>query len=119
MLYYSNIFVKNIYPNCGVSKDIECDKTESIKLMNSLQIDSSKVMTCVETQGEALIKADAQRASTLGVTGSPTLAINGVKANTARTSEAFKTAICESFNTVPSKCSTTLTATAAATSGNC
>jgi len=116
---YAAGFVKNIYPNCGVSKDIECDKTESIKLMNSLQIDSSKVMTCVETQGEALIKADAQRASTLGVTGSPTLAINGVKANTARTSEAFKTAICESFNTVPSKCSTTLTATAAATSGNC
>ena len=105
---YATSFVDKIYPKCGSSKDIECDKTESISLMNSLGIDSSAVMNCVDSKGQDLIDADSQRAKEVGVTGSPSLVINGVKANVARTSEAYKTAICEAFNEAPGECSNTL-----------
>lgn len=39
-----------------------------------------------------------------GVQGSPTLVINGVEAQVARTPEAIKTAICGAFNNPPSEC---------------
>mgnify|MGYP000725223468 CR=1 FL=1 len=116
---YASDFVKNIYPKCGSSRDIKCDKTESIKLMKSLGIDYSKVMSCVKDRGEDLLSEYSSRAKEYGVTGSPTLIINGVKANTARTAEAFKNAVCEAFNTPPSECSTSLNSSAASSSGNC
>lgn len=43
-----------------------------------------------------------------GVQGSPTLVINGVQAEVARTPEAVKAAICNSFNNAPSECSQSL-----------
>jgi len=49
-----------------------------------------------------------------GVTGSPTLIINGQKASVTRSADAFKTAICNAFNAAPSECGTKLTATAEA-----
>ncbi len=116
---YATGFVDTIYPKCGSSKDIECDKTESISLMKSLGIDSSAVMNCVDSDGQDLIDADSQRAKEVGVTGSPSLVINDIKVNVARTSEAYKTAICEAFNEAPEECSTTLDSNAATTQGNC
>ena len=49
-----------------------------------------------------------------GVSGSPTLIINGVKASVTRSADAVKTAVCNAFNTKPSECGTTLSATAEA-----
>jgi hypothetical protein len=43
-----------------------------------------------------------------GVQGSPTLVINGVQSNVARTPEAVKQAICNAFNNKPSECNTNL-----------
>lgn len=116
---YAKGFVKDIYPNCGQSRDIECDKTESIKLMESIGIDSSSIMSCIETRGEDLIKADLANAQSNGVTGSPTIMINGVKANVARNAEAFKIAICSAFNNAPEECSNTLDSAEAQAQGNC
>ena len=45
-----------------------------------------------------------------GVGGSPTLVINGVQANVARSPEAVKQAICDAFNVAPAECSTKLSA---------
>ncbi|MFH1364935.1 MAG: hypothetical protein ABIH52_04780, partial [Candidatus Aenigmatarchaeota archaeon] len=59
------------------------------------------------------------RAGELGVTGSPTLVINGVRANVARNAESFKTAVCGAFNDAPGDCSTELSSDAAAAQGNC
>jgi len=116
---YAAGFVTDIYPKCGSSRDIDCDKTESIKLMKSLGISSTNVMDCLDSQGADLIAEHAKRASEYGVTGSPTLVINGVKVNTARTAEAFKTAVCGAFNTAPQECSQTLDSSADTASGNC
>lgn len=116
---YALGFVEDIYPKCSSSRDVDCDKSESIKLMNSLGIDSSAVMSCVDSKGESLILEASNYAKELGVTGSPTLVINGVKANVARTAEAYKTAVCSAFNDAPEECSTTLDSSATTTSGNC
>ena len=116
---YAAGFVENIYPKCGTSRDIDCDKTESIDLMKSLGIDSSKVMSCVDSRGESLIGEDSQRAKQLGVTGSPSLIINGVKSNAGRTAEAYKAAVCYAFNDSPEECSIVLDESAVAASGNC
>ncbi len=43
-----------------------------------------------------------------GVQGSPTLVINGVQADVARTPEAVKQAICNAFNNPPAECNQTL-----------
>ena len=116
---YAAGFVKTIYPKCSSSRDVACDKDESVKLMKSLGIDSTKVLACVDSDGESLIKAYADKAQASGVSGSPTLTINGVKVNSARTADAYKTSVCSGFNTAPSQCGTALSSTATASSGNC
>lgn len=118
---YAATFVEDIYPKCGASGDAECDKTESIKLMKSLGIDSSKVMSCVDEKGEELLDEYSSLASSIGVTSSPTLVVNGVLIqNVARNAEAYKLAVCNAFNDAPETCdevlnSTVTTSTTAAT----
>jgi len=116
---YAAGFVETIYSKCGTSRDITCNEEESITLMDSLGIDSAAVMSCVDSDGEALLTEAKQNAQTNGVTGSPSVVINGVKANVARTADGYKTAICSAFNEAPAECSSTLDATAATAAGNC
>jgi len=82
---------------------------------------TAKIDTCVKNEGVAMIGAEDQTAKQYGVTGSPTLVINGVKSNAARTPEGYKTAICAAFNNPPAECSETLVSAdgAAAPSGGC
>jgi hypothetical protein len=116
---YASKFVSVIYPNCSSVRTEECDKTQSVKVMKTLGIDSTKILNCVDTDGAGLISDSSALAQELGVTGSPTLVINGVKANVARTAEAYKTAICEAFNSPPSECETVLSSASGTASGNC
>lgn len=116
---YAAGFVEDIYPACSSSRDVNCDKTQSITLMNSLGINSNAVLNCVNSNGESLLSDASSHAQELGVTGSPTLVINGVKANVDRTAEAFKIAVCNAFTDAPELCSTVLDDTGATTSGNC
>ena len=82
-------------------------------------IDASKIETCVDEESIDLISVDAQMASFYGVTGSPTLMINGVKVSPARTPEGYKQAICDAFTEPPAVCSETLGETGTAASGSC
>jgi hypothetical protein len=114
---YAIAFANDIYTTC--SGNITCDLEKSTALMNSLGIDSKKVLTCVESDGESLLEEHYNAAKEVSVTGSPSLVINGVKANVARTAEAYKTAICSAFNSAPEKCSAELDSTAGTSTGNC
>jgi hypothetical protein len=118
---YADGFVENIYPKCSITKDVECDKTESVNLMESLGIDSEAVLECVDSKGEGLIADASSYAKKLGVTGSPTLVVNGVKVNVARTADAFQTAICSGFteDNIPEECFLELDSTTATASGSC
>lgn len=72
-------------------------------------IDIEKIDTCSKgSDGLDLLKEDERLAQQYGVTGSPTLIINGVRYSGSRTSEAYKQAICDGFTTEPSECSQTL-----------
>lgn len=84
-------------------------------------IDTARIETCASGQeGIALLKSDESDANRNGATGSPTLIINGVTYYGARTPEAYKQGICNSFITAPVECNTTLSGSAAATaSGAC
>lgn len=83
-------------------------------------IDAVKIDTCSKgSEGLDLLKSDEQLADQYSVTGSPTLIINGETYSGARTSEAFKTAVCSGFTTEPTECSQTLSDTGTAASGGC
>ena len=86
-------------------------------------IDSKKISTCIEKEGVALIKKEDAVAKGYGVSGSPTLVINGEKVNADRTAEGYKTAICNGFKKQPAECSKKLSTTdasgGAAAAGGC
>jgi len=83
-------------------------------------IDANKIDICSKSsEGLDLLKADEQLANSNSVTGSPTLIINGVTYNGARTSEDFKNSICSGFTTQPAECSQTLSSTGTQASGGC
>jgi len=83
-------------------------------------IDTTKIDTCSKgSEGVNLLKADDDLSSSKGVSGSPTLLINGVAYSGARTPDAYKQGICNAFNTAPSECSQNLSTTGTAASGNC
>lgn len=87
---------------------------------NKAGINIAKIETCSKSsEALALLREDEKAASRYGVSGSPTLVINGVVYNGARTSDAFKQGICSGFNTQPSECSQTLSSTASTASGGC
>jgi predicted DsbA family dithiol-disulfide isomerase len=72
-------------------------------------IDLARTESCAFfTDGLVLLKADETDATKYGVSGSPTLIINGVEYAGSRTPEAYKQAICNSFDTAPAVCNTTL-----------
>ena len=79
-------------------------------------INTAQIETCASgSQGIALLKTDESDANQNGAMGSPTLIINGVTYNGARTPEAYKEAICNSFTTAPAECNTTLSGSQGAT----
>ena len=116
---YAAGFVSDVYPACSQSRDVECDKTESIKVMDAVGIDSDAIFECVDSEGADLIATDAVYASQNGVTGSPTVLVNGVKANVPRTAEAYKGAVCDGFVNSPEACGDTLSTDAASATGSC
>jgi predicted DsbA family dithiol-disulfide isomerase len=83
-------------------------------------IDASKIDTCSKAaEGVNLLKADADLSNSKGVSGSPTLLINGASYNGARTPDAYKEGICNAFNTKPAECSQQLSTTGSQASGGC
>jgi glutaredoxin len=84
-------------------------------------IDVAKIQTCSSgSEGLNLLKADEQLTEQYGVSGSPTLIINGAAYSGGRSSEAFKQAICNAFTTSPTECSQTLSSSGgSSTSGGC
>ena len=72
-----------------------------------------------DKEGTELFNAAKALAQSNGVTGSPTVVINGVKANVARTADGIKTAVCSAYNEAPAECDTVLDSSSVAAAGNC
>lgn len=87
-------------------------------VLASRGIDASKIDTCATgSEGIALLRADEIKADNDDASASPTLIINGVKYSGARTPEAYKQAICDSFDSAPTECRTSLSAQQVVNSG--
>jgi len=114
---YLDAFNDACYPSWQDAAALEsCRKNTTV----ALSIDNAKIDACAQgSEGIALLKADEAASAKDSATASPMLFVNGVKYSGARTPEAFKQAICNSFDTVPAECSTVLSSTSASASGGC
>jgi len=108
-------YVDYINNNCNSGNIDTCWK-DAAKEAN---VDTTKIENCVKDEGLTLMKAEETLSNQNGVSGSPTLIINGARYNGARTPDAYKDAICSAFTTQPSECSETLSASGTTASGNC
>jgi glutaredoxin len=109
-------FANYVNNNCGSNGSCWQD---AAKVAN---VDVNIINSCVTSSGLVLMKAEAAASDAAGVTGSPTLIINGVESNAVYrygNSEAYKGAICEAFKDVPTQCSIKLSSTSTAASGSC
>lgn len=75
--------------------------------------------SCVDSEGADLIREADGTAKGYGVSGSPTLIINGAKVQATRTPEGFKQAICSGFNNPPAACDEVLSSEGGQASGGC
>lgn len=88
--------------------DATCLTPKLSSLYSKLGIDANKINSCMNTDGDKLYNAELSNSESKGVSGSPTIIINGVEASLSRSPDAVKTAICAAFNGAPSECSQTL-----------
>jgi hypothetical protein len=107
-------FVTYVNTNCG--SDGSCWEAGA----KSLAIDAAKINSCVNSEGLALMKAEADASSAAGASGSPTMTINGQTTQAVYqygNSEGYKKAICDAFNTAPTECSKTLSSSTSTSQG--
>ena len=90
------------------SGDATCVGPKIDALYTKLGIDKAKVEACMKTDGATLYSAEETNSQTQGASGSPTLMINGVNAQSGRDSASYLKTICSAFNTAPAECSQTL-----------
>jgi len=108
---YLDVFMGNTdIGNCN--GDETCLKPLIEKIFKNVSIDSAKISTCMANDAEALYNADVQKASSMGISGSPTFVINGAQVSVSRTPAAVGKAVCDAFTTSPSECTQTLSSTA-------
>lgn len=115
---YLRIFNDQCYPQWQNSGALDaCRKNVTAALM----IDHAVITDCASgSDAIVLLKADDADSEKYAAYSSPTLLVNGVEYNGARTPEAYKQFICNSFETAPGECSTPLSsASATGTTGGC
>jgi glutaredoxin len=108
----------NCYPIYRNSTAMDaCWKSAATKL----GISTSTIETCAYgSEGLSLLSADETLTDQYGVSGSPTIMINGQRYSGARSSAAFQQAICDAFTTAPSACSQSVASSnVTASSGGC
>ncbi|MFA4953064.1 MAG: hypothetical protein WC584_02485 [Candidatus Pacearchaeota archaeon] len=93
--------------------DADCLIPKLSSLYSKLGIDANKINSCMNANGDKLYNAELSNSEAKGVSGSPTIIINGVETSLSRSPDAVKTAICAAFNTAPSECSQTLSGSSA------
>ncbi|MEK6936192.1 MAG: hypothetical protein AABW67_05370 [Nanoarchaeota archaeon] len=106
-LDYVNDFVSSSEVG-GCNGDAACVGPKIDVLYTKLGIDKAKIESCMKTNGATLYSAEEANSKTQGVSGSPTLIINGEKIQSGRDSASYLATICSAFNTAPAECSQTL-----------
>jgi len=114
-LDYIRIFAQSTeIGNC--QGDAACLSPKLNTVFSQFDIERSKIDSCMNLDGDTLYDAEVSNSNSKGISGSPTLVINGVETSSGRSPEEIKGVICSAFNNVPSECSTALS-TAQASAG--
>lgn len=114
---YLQEFNKQCYPGWYNSAFLETCR-ENVTTM--LKIDHDTVSACAAgSEAIELLKADQAESGKYNAGSSPTLIVNGVEYAGARTPQSYKQFICDSFETTPEECETSLSTSGATTSGYC
>ncbi len=89
---------------CG--GDATCVGPKINALYTKFGISKTKIDSCMASDGLTLYNAELSNAQGQGVSGSPTLIINGVRVNSARDSASYLDVICQAFGdgSVPAEC---------------
>jgi len=117
-------YVQNFNNNCSslISNHTAVDNCWK-NTASQLGIDTTKIQTCASgSEGLDLLKQDEALVNQYGISGSPTLLINGVPYGGDRSSTSYQQAICSSFTNPPAECSQNVTSTntnTAVASGGC
>ena len=90
------------------SGDATCVTPLIDALYTKLGITKAGIDSCMKTDGATLYAAEEANSKANGVSGSPTLIINGVDAQSGRDSASYLKTICSAFITAPAECSQTL-----------
>ncbi len=86
--------------NCTASNADTC----WVDVAKKLGLDVDKIKKCEEDKGLELVKREYELNKQLGVSGSPTVYIEGQQYNGARTSEGYMDALCNGFTNKPDEC---------------
>ncbi|MBS1266895.1 MAG: hypothetical protein MAG795_00864 [Candidatus Woesearchaeota archaeon] len=79
-----------------------------VDVAEDLELDVQKIKNCEDNEGLSYAKDEFEMTELYGVTGSPSIFIEGEAYNGARSPEAIKTALCKAFEEAPEECSTSL-----------
>jgi hypothetical protein len=86
---------------------------------NDTGVNASDVKSCFTANRDTILASEAALGTEKEVQGSPTIFINDVAYDAARNPEAFKNALCSSFNDKPKDCDTTLSTSTPDSQGQC
>lgn len=93
---------------CSSGSDSACVTKKVNSLYSKFGIDANKINSCMKSEGEKLYNAELSNSEAKGVSGSPTVIVNGVQASLSRSPDAVKKSVCDAFKKSPSECSQTL-----------
>ncbi|MEM2116034.1 MAG: thioredoxin domain-containing protein [Candidatus Woesearchaeota archaeon] len=108
-------FVKGINKNCSISNIDSCWKN----VASAMGLDTNKIEQCFEQNKLKYVREQTDKATKLGVSGSPTVFINGQKYLKERTPEAYKNALCNEMNPKPKECEVSLSNVQNTPTGSC
>src|SRR3989344_2872517 len=107
----------DINNNIGSCKgDESCLNNYLPDIYKKLSIEKVKIENYMKTNAEKIYNEQNQRASSLGLLGSPTFIINGAQVQIDRNPNSIKEVVCNAFSTKPEECNKYLS-TQSASSG--
>lgn len=93
-------FVMEMNKECNYENADECWEA----VAEGLGLDTGMISECEEEEGERMLAEEYELNKLLGVTGSPTVFIQGKKYSGPRSAEGYQYALCQEFDDMPEAC---------------
>ena len=108
-------YIDAVNKECNLNNIEECWDGPAKKM----GINTADIASCLDDEATALLEKEVAAGEKYGVSGSPTIIINGTRYNGGRSPENYKLSICGAMNNPAEGCKTVLGAAAAAAAGGC